>query len=599
MQATPAPVAGRAPGAEFWHRFCIKAGMNESCAPLTSTAARPPATVRRLARAFEHSAAGMALLSVDGHWLAVNRAFCELLGYGRDELLGRSFVELTHADDVSASLAQFRRLTTGRISNFGFDKRYLHRDGTPVWVHLDVSMVEDADGRPDFIITQARDITASRRVKQQLADREARLSSVIRSMGEGVVVVDADGGISLANQRAQEILGFDDDMLRWASVREFAARCRQADGTPWEPDRFAISWTLASGRPQREVPMRLDRDGEEAWIELSTEPVTDPGGDGLLGVVATFSDITERVRTEQALKQSEERLSLALEGAKLGMWDWNLARQIMSFNSIAERMLGYGRGEVASRVDSVRALAHPDDEHRLVDEMEAHLRGDKPAFDVDVRMRRKDGGYVWTNIRGRVSERDALGKAVRVTGMLVDISERKQLEQKLEQMARTDELTGLCNRRRGNQVLQREIDRARRSAEPFSLILLDIDHFKHVNDRFGHEAGDRILVEVAELLRARIRRTDVAARWGGEEFALILPGTDRAAGREVAEELLARMADIRTPDGRGISASFGVVDYRQDDSVSGMVRRADRLMYRAKHAGRARVELERGRGGGS
>jgi diguanylate cyclase (GGDEF)-like protein/PAS domain S-box-containing protein len=264
----------------------------------------------------------------------------------------------------------------------------------------------------------------------------------------------------------------------------------------------------------------------------------------------------------------------------------------VNFNAIAERMLGYGDGEVASRLDAVRALAHPDDEAALVEEMRDHLRGARPVFDVDVRMRRKDGGYLWTNIRGRVTEHDAGGTAVRMTGMLVDISDRKKLERQLEQLARTDELTGLRNRRRGHQLLEREFQRSRRSGAPFSLVLLDIDHFKEVNDRFGHDAGDRVLADIARLLRNRLRGTDVAARWGGEEFALILPGAGREDARGVAEELLARMREIRTPDGAGVSASFGVVDGPRDESVTDMIRRADRMMYRAKRAGRARVELD-------
>ena len=195
-------------------------------------------------------------------------------------------------------------------------------------------------------------------------------------------------------------------------------------------------------------------------------------------------------------------------------------------------------------------------------------------------------------MRGRVTERDGTERPKRETGILIDLSRRKHLERELKRLATTDELTGLLNRRRGVEILRHEIERSRRSGNTFSLVLLDLDHFKQVNDRFGHGIGDRVLADVAELLRSRLRRTDVAARWGGEEFALILPDTDRGGGRVFADELLSRMGEIRTPDDRGITASFGVVDYRQDESPSELVKRADRLMYRAKHAGRARVEIE-------
>lgn len=552
-----------------------------------------PSEVRRLARAFEHSAAGIALQTPDGVWQEVNQAFCELVGYSREELLGKSFTEITHEADVERSLEQLQRLNRREISSFRFDKRYLHATGRDVWVRLDVSMVLDERDRPELIITHANDITASRQIREQLAENEARLSSIIRSMAEGVVAIEKNGGISVANDRAAEILGAVPHALESLSLSDFESDCYRLDGTPMSLDEFPAAVTLATGKPQREVVMGLERpDGRQVWIEISTEPVFAEGTDELRAVVATFSDITARIHTEQALRDSEERLSLAVDGAKLGMWDWHLDTRELSFNEIAERLLGYNNNEVASNVRTVRALAHPDDEGRLVDEMEAHLVGIRPFFETDVRMRRKSGAYVWTNIRGRVTERDQNDRPLRVTGMLIDISPRKELEARLNELATTDELTGLFNRRHGTATLRREIERARRTRESLGLILLDIDHFKQVNDRFGHDIGDKLLVDVAELLRSRLRKIDIASRWGGEEFAIILPATDRQGGRTFATELLNRMQDIRTPDGKGVSASFGVVDYRDDESASEFVKRADRLMYKAKHEGRGRVEVE-------
>ena len=552
-----------------------------------------PGEVGRLARAFEHSAAGIALQSPAGRWLEVNPAFCALVGYSREELIGNSFTAITHADDVQRSLEQLGRLNRKEISSFRFDKRYLHANGREVWVRLDVSMVLDDQDRPELIITQANDITASRQIREQLAENEARLSSIIRSMAEGVIAIEKDGSFSVANQRAAHILGAVPHALESLSLSDFESDCWRLDGTPMSLEEFPASVTLATGRPQREVVMGMERpDGRQVWIEISTEPVHAQGTEELISVVATFSDITARISTERALRESEERLSLAVEGAKLGMWDWHLDTRELSFNGIAERMLGYGRNEVESSLKSVRALAHPDDEDRLVDEMEAHLSGARPFFETDVRMRRKSGGYIWTNIRGRVTERDPHDRPLRVTGMLIDISQRKDLEARLNELATTDELTGLLNRRHATEVLRLEIDRARRNGGSLGLVLLDIDHFKQVNDRFGHDAGDKVLADVAELLLSRLRKTDFAARWGGEEFAIILPATDREGGSTFAAELLGRMQEIRTPDGNGVSASFGVVDYRGDESPSELVKRADRLMYKAKHEGRARVEVE-------
>ena len=549
--------------------------------------------VGQLGRAFEHSAVGFALQSLEGVWLEANPAFCALVGYTRDQLIGNSFAEITHPEDVDRSKEQLRRLNNKEINSFRFDKRYLHKKGHDVWVRLDVSMVLDDRGCPELIITQVNDITASRQIREQLAENEARLGSIIRSMAEGVIAIEKDGNFSVANDRAAQILGASPHALEALSLEDFESDCWRLDGTPVPLNEFPASVTLATGRPQREVVMGLERpDGKQVWIEISTEPVRAEGTEEIHAVVATFSDITARIRTEQALRESEERLSLAVDGAKLGMWDWHLNRRRLTFNSIAERLLGYQKNEVASSVRSVRALAHPDDEGTLVEKMEEHLAGTRSLFEADVRMRRKSGAYIWTNIRGRVTQRDQDDRPLRVTGMLIDISQRKELEARLNELATTDELTGLFNRRHGTAVLRREIDRARRTGDSFGLILLDIDHFKQVNDRFGHDIGDKVLADLAGLVRSRLRKTDAAARWGGEEFAIILPATDRYGGRKFAADLLARMQNIQTPDGKGISASFGVVDYRGDESASELVKRADRLMYKAKHEGRGRVEVE-------
>ncbi|MEX2498440.1 MAG: PAS domain S-box protein [Wenzhouxiangellaceae bacterium] len=226
--------------------------------PSATNAAMTTGEVNRLARAFEHSAAGIALQSPDGVWLEVNPAFCDMVGYGRDELVGKSFTGITHAEDIERSLQQLDRLNRKEISSFRFDKRYIHASDHEVWVRLDVSMVLDSEDRPELIITQAHDITASRRIREQLAENEARLGSIIRSMAEGVIVIETDGRFSVANQRAAQILGTVPGALESLSLLEFDSHCWRLDGTPIPLDEFPASVTLATGRPQREVIMGLE-----------------------------------------------------------------------------------------------------------------------------------------------------------------------------------------------------------------------------------------------------------------------------------------------------------------------------------------------------
>jgi diguanylate cyclase (GGDEF)-like protein len=166
----------------------------------------------------------------------------------------------------------------------------------------------------------------------------------------------------------------------------------------------------------------------------------------------------------------------------------------------------------------------------------------------------------------------------------------RSLNQRLEKLSVTDRLTGLYNRLKLDEVLASEVMRAARSGQPFSVVLIDIDRFKQVNDQHGHQAGDQVLVEFAQLLRQGIRATDVLGRWGGEEFLIVCPHTDAAGATQLAEVLRLAVQTHRFPLVDKRTASFGVAAYRQADSVEDMVSRADLALYAAKTAGRNRVQ---------
>lgn len=185
---------------------------------------------------------------------------------------------------------------------------------------------------------------------------------------------------------------------------------------------------------------------------------------------------------------------------------------------------------------------------------------------------------------------DELGAIARAFNELLAIVERLLWEQ--TELAGTDQLTGLANRRRFNEFFERELNRRQRQATPLSLLLFDLDHFKRINDQYGHEVGDLVLGEVARLTGGAIRRTDLAARWGGEEFVVLLPDTDREAARQLAEKLRATIAAHDFPRVGKLTVSFGVTSLLAEESGDkGLFKRADQALYQAKAGGRNRVEV--------
>ncbi len=177
-----------------------------------------------------------------------------------------------------------------------------------------------------------------------------------------------------------------------------------------------------------------------------------------------------------------------------------------------------------------------------------------------------------------------------------EIRERERIETVLQQTARTDYLTQLPNRRAMIQILDKEAARYQRATHPFSLVLLDIDHFKHINDSFGHDGGDQILVSIAERMRGWMRETDVLARWGGEEFLILLSDTDLASATEQAERLRASIETATFSIQHGetrITASLGVAGYSQELDIDSCIKDADVALYQAKSGGRNRVVSHR------
>ncbi|WP_006787838.1 GGDEF domain-containing protein [Thiorhodospira sibirica] len=163
--------------------------------------------------------------------------------------------------------------------------------------------------------------------------------------------------------------------------------------------------------------------------------------------------------------------------------------------------------------------------------------------------------------------------------------------QKITYLATTDKLTGIANRSKIDEVLEHELHRAARYQSRFALILFDIDHFKRVNDGFGHLTGDRVLQEFTNLVAQRIRQSDIFGRWGGEEFILLCQDTDADNARRLAEDLRQKIANHRFGEIKHATASFGVTLYIPDDTADAIIARADRALYQSKQSGRNRVTL--------
>lgn len=258
------------------------------------------------------------------------------------------------------------------------------------------------------------------------------------------------------------------------------------------------------------------------------------------------------------------------------------------------RLTGYEPEElINNRVTSYANLMDDEDNERILDEVQAALDKDE-SFSLEYGLTRRDGSRIWVWERGRgVEEEDG---TVVLEGIVLDISDRKTLENELEEMATRDPLTGLFNRREMSRVLEEELERARRYQRPMALLWIDFDHFKDINDTFGHAAGDAVLRSISRLLLGSVRSVDSIGRFGGEEFVIVLPEMDLEGARDTAERLRRKVAEEPQPLGDGkevpLTISVGVAVYPDHgQSAATLCAAADKAMYLAKERGRNCVAM--------
>ncbi|HWA37984.1 MAG TPA: diguanylate cyclase [Burkholderiales bacterium] len=305
--------------------------------------------------------------------------------------------------------------------------------------------------------------------------------------------------------------------------------------------------------------------------------------------------VRELRETQEELRAANQRLELALEGSGTVLWDTDLVTRKVALNAAWSELLGGPAVETRTTVEDLMKLIHPDDLQAAVAASMDTVRGRRQAYSHEHRVRANDGRWIWILSRGRVAERDPKsGRAKRMIGTNIDITARRLAEERMQDLAQHDGLTGTANRALLLERIKRALVRSKRSDRRPALLYLDVDHFKSVNDRLGHAAGDEILKEFAARLERCVREADTVARVGGDEFVVLLEDVaDGDGARRVAEKIAAVVQQPSRAEGQvlAVTASIGVALHDRAENADQWMRRADAALYEAKAAGRDTVRF--------
>jgi diguanylate cyclase (GGDEF)-like protein/PAS domain S-box-containing protein len=522
----------------------------------------------------------------EGRYLGANSAFENLFGLKRDQAIGKSVYEISPKEIADEYHEKDRALlqnpgtqiyestlqdTSGRVHNVIFHK----------------ATFQNRDGSVGGLIGAVLDITKRKQAQEALRESEVRYRILVENASDMIFRTDLNGQFTFVNPAVIRNTGYQEEELIGKQYTILIQPDMRNDAIKF----FGRQLVKRLQNTYSEYPV-LTKDGKKLWFGQNTQLIVEDGHVSGFQVVAR--DLTEHRRLEKALEKRESMLNEMGKIAKVGGWEFDTESQKQLWTKEVYRI-----HEVDESYEPTvpKGIAFYAPESRPVIER-AVLRAIEfgEPFDVELEIITAKGNHRWVSATGKVDLDNGIKKTI--SGTFQDITERRQAQEKITQMAYHDALTGLPNRVLFSDRLGIALAQARRNQKNVAVTMLDLDNFKDINDTLGHDVGDLILKAAAERLSAALRKSDTVARFGGDEFVLILPDLN---GIEAAIQVAQKIVDsfnkpfLIDTHQLIVTTSIGIAVYARDGTDEGtLVKNADIAMYQAKQMGRARYQIYQG-----
>lgn len=471
--------------------------------------------------------------------------------------------------------------------------------GKSGWVVDTTSPLLNEQGEAIGVITTVRDITAYKQIEEQLKENQKELAHQIKlflalltNLQIGVFMVEVPSGKPLiANETALSLLGRG--ILPHASIEDLPKVYQAYKGninTPYPMDETPIFLGMQGKSTHIDDMLIVRPDGTIKQLEVFGAPVTDENGQ-IFASLASFSDITERKRTEKELRLMQSTLEFSSDALFWSTFDGT----IVNTNASACQLLGYTKEELLQlNVEDIDCNYDKGRSHDFFLELR-----EKHSIKFNSLHRTKNRQIIPVEIVVNYLQFEGEELAC---GFVRDITERQHIEEmrkkhyeELQKIAIHDDLTGIYNRRQGIALLEIEISKAKRLGSSLCCLMVDIDHFKKVNDTYGHSAGDKVLIQMTEEIKKILRPYDIFFRFGGEEFVIVLPDQNLTEGKICAQRIrkLCDETHFLSLDATSflhITLSIGLTVLRPIDSYDELFNRSDKALYEAKNNGRNQVK---------